>query len=232
MKPVFQMPFMCSQTWRASTYQNHSPDSDSIDLMRFSGASNISLGEAVFASADGTVKEAYDTNDIPDVAPYGSVVTIDHGDSWKTQYVHLNDALSVKKNDKVVRGQRIGSIAKVAGLDPHLHYVQMKNDKAVRVTFNGVAIGVHAGAKKADGTFPTQNLTSANCPTGITKKVLDNGTSATCKKGAGLRATVKCLIPKLDKVVAKHGSWVGAKGTSTVHCAGSQQATGHGFETS
>jgi murein DD-endopeptidase MepM/ murein hydrolase activator NlpD len=232
MKPVFQMPFMCHQTWRASTYQNHSPDSDSIDLKRFSGSTNISAGEQVFASADGTVVEAYDTNDSTDPPPYGSVVTIDHGDSWKTQYVHLNDALSVKKDDKVVCGQRIGSVGTIAGLEPHLHYVQMKNGNAVRVTFNGTAIAVHAGAKKPDGTFPTQNLTSANCPTGITKKVLDNGTSVTCKKGAGLRATVKCFIPKLDKTVTKHGSWVGAKGTSKVQCPGSQEATGFGYEIS
>ena len=230
MKPLFQMPFMCHQTWRASTRDEHAPDPDSIDLLRFKGASNISAGEPVFASADGTVVEAYDTDS--EDPPYGSVVTIDHDGVWKTQYVHLNDALSVKKDDKVVCGQRIGSVGSIAGLAPHLHYVQMKNGKAGRVAFDGVAIGVHAGAKKPDGTYPTQNLTSANCPTGITKKILDNGTSATCKKGAGLRATVKCFIPKLDKTVTKHGPWVGAKGTSKVHCPGSQQATGHGFETS
>ena len=42
--------------------------------------------------------------------------------------------------------------------------------------FDGVAIGVNAGAEESnDGTYPTQNLTIANCPTGITKRILDNG---------------------------------------------------------
>ena len=95
MKPVFQMPFMCHQTWMASTYDGHAPDQDSIDLRRFKGASNISAGEPVFASADGTVVEAYDTH--RKKPPYGSVVTIDHDGVWKTQYVHLNDALAIKK---------------------------------------------------------------------------------------------------------------------------------------
>ena len=61
MKPKFQMPFMYRQTWRASTYDGHAPDQDSIDLIRFSGGKNVSLGEPVFASADGTVVEAHDT---------------------------------------------------------------------------------------------------------------------------------------------------------------------------
>jgi murein DD-endopeptidase MepM/ murein hydrolase activator NlpD len=230
MKPVFQMPFMYHQTWRASTYDGHSPDQDSIDLIRFSGASNISAGQPVFASADGTVVEAHDTqNKSP---PYGSVVTIDHDGVWKTQYVHLDDALSVKKGDKVVRGQRIGSVGKIAGLTPHLHYVQIQNGNAVRVTFNGSAINVHAGAKKPDGTYPTQNLTSANQPIGITKKMLDNGASATCQKGAGLRAKIRCFIPKLNKSITKYGNWVGAKGTSKVTAPASQEITSYGFEVS
>jgi len=182
------------------------------------------------ASADGKVVEAYDTDS--EDPPYGSVVTIEHDSVWKTQYVHLNDALAVKKGDTVVRGQRIGTVGQIAGLEPHLHYVQLQHGQAVRITFNGVAIAVHAGAKKPDGTYPTQNLTSANAPTGITKTALENGTTAKCQKGAGLRATVKCFFPKLNKHVTKHGPWVGAKGTSTVKCAGSQEATGHGYETS
>ena len=97
MKPLFQMPFMCHQTWRASTRDEHAPDPDSIDLIRFEGASNISAGETgLRLSPDGTVVEVYDTDS--EAPPYGSVVTIDHDGVWKTQYVHLNDALSVKKD--------------------------------------------------------------------------------------------------------------------------------------
>ena len=43
MKPKFQMPFMYRQTWRASTYDGHAPDQDSIDLIRFSaGKTSVS----------------------------------------------------------------------------------------------------------------------------------------------------------------------------------------------
>ena len=230
MKPKFQMPFMYRQTWRASTYDGHAPDQDSIDLIRFSGGKNVSLGEPVFASADGTVVEAHDTKG--ESPPYGSVVTIKHDDEWKTQYVHLDDALSVKNNDKVVRGQRIGSVGNIPNLEHHLHYVQIQNGKAVRVTFDGAAIGVHAGAKKPDGTYPTQNLKSNNLPTGITKKSLDNGASVTCDRGAGLRVKLTSFFPKLNKKITKHGPWVGAKGISKAHIPGSQEMTGYGPELS
>ena len=120
----------------------------------------------------------------------------------------------------------------IAGLEHHLHYVQIQNGNAVRVTFDGVAIGVHAGAKKPDGAYPTQNLKSNNRPTGITKKSLDNGASVTCERGAGLRVKLTSLIPKLDKKVTKHGPWVGAKGISTAHIPGSQEITSYGPELS
>jgi len=229
------MPFMCHQKWRASTYETHAPDQDSIDLKRFSGSSNISAGEPVFASAGGTVVEAHGTN--AESPPYGSVVTIDHGDGWKTQYVHLDDSLSVKKDDKVVRGQKIGSVGgqiEIFGTkNAHLHYVQLKNGNAVRVTFNGVAIGVHAGAKKPDGSYPTENLISANCPTGITAKSDgEKEASATCKEGAGVRARVTCVLPHTGAVSTKRGPWVGAKATSKAKCSGGQVATSAGYEIS
>lgn len=167
MKPAFQLPFKCGETWRASTYDGHYPDQDSLDLLRFSGNTNVSADDDVLASAAGTVIEAFDTNDEDE--PYGSVVTIQHEGEWKSQYVHLDDALSVKKDDKVVRGQKIGTVGgkiKIFGTkDAHLHYVQWKGESGVRTTFNGVDSAVHAGAQKdAAGNYPTENLVSANCP--------------------------------------------------------------------
>src|SRR5262249_27521168 len=156
MKPVFQMPFMCHQTWLATTYAGHAPNPNSIDLRQYNGSTNISAGVGVFATADGTVIEAHDTKTAKPI-PYGSVVTIDHDGVWQSQYVHLDDALSVKVGDQVVCGQRIGLVGNIAGIEPHLHYVQLQSGSAVRVTFNGVAVAVHAGAKKPDGTYPSQN---------------------------------------------------------------------------
>jgi hypothetical protein len=218
MEP-FQMPFMNSQKWRASTYDGHAPDQDSIDLLRFNGSSNnISAGEPVFASAAGTVVEAFGTSDKS--PPYGSVVTIDHGGGWKTQYVHLNDVLSVQKGDDVVRGQKIGKVGQISGLAPHLHYVQLKEGNAVRINFNGIPINVHAGAKKPDGTYPKQDLVSANTPVGIKQKV-GSGQSVTCAQGAGLRASVTCVNIHTQEDYTKNGPWVGAKATSSVQCAAS-----------
>ena len=173
MKPAFQLPFKCGQTWRASTYgptpdkpnQHHSPDSDALDMKRLSDNSNISANEDVLASAAGTVIEAHDTNS--EDPPYGGVVTVQHEGEWKTQYVHLDNALSVKKNDKVIRGQKIGVVGgkiEIFGTEnAHLHYVQFKGDSGVRATFNGVDTSVHAGAGDAKGNYPTENLISANC---------------------------------------------------------------------
>ena len=89
-RPPFQLPFKCGQTWRASTYDGHYPDQDSLDLLRFQGTTNISADQDVLASAAGTVIEAHDTNS--EDPPYGSVVTIEHEGGWKTQYIHLDDA--------------------------------------------------------------------------------------------------------------------------------------------
>jgi len=227
MKPLCQMPFMYHQQWRASTYDGHYPDQDSIDL---SLVDVSSAGQPVFASAGGTVIEAHDTN--AETRPYGSVVTIDHGDGCKTQYVHLDDQLSVKVKQTVVRDQKIGLVGTVAGLTPHLHYVQMKDGKAVRVTFNGVAIGVHAGAKKPNGTYPTEVLISNNCPTGITVNGIARGSSVTCKAGAGVRATVTCENLHTHKEVTRRGPWVSANATSKVNGVPGQLITDQGYEIS
>ena len=167
VRPPFQLPFKCGQTWRASTYDGHYPDQDSLDLLRFDRTTNISAGEDVLASAAGKVIEAHDTNS--EDPPYGSVVTIEHEGDWKTQYIHLDDALSVKKHDKVGRGQKIGTvggnIAIFGKANAHLHYTQWSGSSGVRSVFNGVATAVHAGAAKdANGNYPTENLVSANCP--------------------------------------------------------------------
>ena len=167
VRPPFQLPFKCGQTWRASTYDGHYPDQDSLDLLRFDRTTNISAGEDVLASAAGKVIEAHNTNS--EDPPYGSVVTIEHEGDWKTQYIHLDDALSVKKDDKVGRGQKIGTvggnIAIFGTANAHLHYTQWSGSSGVRSVFNGVATAVHAGAAKdANGNYPTENLVSANCP--------------------------------------------------------------------
>ena len=74
----------------------------------------------------------------------------------------------MKKDDKVGRGQKIrtvgGKIAIFGKANAHLHYTQWFGSNGVRAVFNGVATAVHAGAKDANGNYPTENLVSANCP--------------------------------------------------------------------
>src|SRR5262245_21723587 len=167
MKPAFQLPFKCGQTWRASTYNGHAPDQDSLDLLQFSDGANVSADQEVLASAAGKVIEAHNTES--EDPPYGSVITIQHEGEWQSQYVHLDDTLAVQKEHFVTRGQKIatvgGKIAIFGTANAHLHYVQLKGaGNAVRCTFNGVDTKVYSGAENPDGTYPTENIVSANCP--------------------------------------------------------------------
>jgi murein DD-endopeptidase MepM/ murein hydrolase activator NlpD len=59
------------------------------------------------------------------------MVLIDHGYGYKTVYAHL-DKMSVKKGQKVTRGETIGTVGS-SGLSmaPHLHYEVHKNGKPV-----------------------------------------------------------------------------------------------------
>src|SRR5215217_8233660 len=212
-RPAFQMPFMCHQKWLASTYDGHYPDQDSIDLRRYSGNTNVSHGAPVFASAGGTVSEVGSDW-------YGDWVYIDHGGGWKTHNIHINKLAAMVKGTVVVRGEKIGSVGTFSPMEPHLHYTQLKDDQAVRAVFNQVAIAVHAGAKKSDGSYPMQTITIANYPTGSTKKTTPAGSggSVTCTAGAGVRVVVQCLTPWKQIEYTRRGPWVGATDVSAAHC--------------
>ena len=73
-------------------------------------------GVTVVATADGIVKNSkrYGT--------FGNFVEIDHGNGYVTKYAHLRNR-SVKKGEKVSRGQKIGTIGNTGrSTAPHLHY--------------------------------------------------------------------------------------------------------------
>lgn len=74
-------------------------------------------GTRIFATADGTVKEAARRN-----SSSGLTVTIDHGNGYQTRYGHLS-AASVKRGQKVNRGDIIALSGNTGlSLAPHLHY--------------------------------------------------------------------------------------------------------------
>lgn len=73
-------------------------------------------GDAVYASADGTVTKAGAGQG------YGNVVYIDHGQGFETRYAHLM-AFTAMQGQRVRKGQQIGIMGNTGvGTGPHLHF--------------------------------------------------------------------------------------------------------------
>jgi murein DD-endopeptidase MepM/ murein hydrolase activator NlpD len=84
-----------------------------------------SNGTAVFATADGVVK------DVRVSETFGKVVEIDHGYGLLTLYAHLN-GFKVKKGQLVKRGNIIGEVGNTGlSCGEHLHYEVHVNGKEV-----------------------------------------------------------------------------------------------------
>lgn len=83
----------------------------------------------VLAACSGTVTEIY-TNSLE-----GTVIKINHKDSYTTLYGSLNEAIDVKIGDTVVAGQKLGTISTSAGNESltgaHLHFQLIKNNSDV-----------------------------------------------------------------------------------------------------
>lgn len=79
-------------------------------------------GEPVYASDKGVVSEVVKSR-----KGLGNVVTIDHGNGYRTRYAHLAD-IEVRKGRIVKKGTRIGYVG-VSGnsFAPHLHYEVLKD---------------------------------------------------------------------------------------------------------
>ena len=62
---------------------------------------------------------------------YGTNIIIDHGYGYESLYAHMHEVF-VKKGDKVIRGQKIGTVGSTGtSTAPHLHYEVRINRKAV-----------------------------------------------------------------------------------------------------
>ena len=78
-------------------------------------------GTPVYAAGDGRVVDAGYTR------PNGNYVFIQHGEGFKTHYLHLNKK-RVKRGDRVKQGQVIGTVGSTgAATGPHLHYEFLVN---------------------------------------------------------------------------------------------------------
>jgi len=83
------------------------------------------IGTPVKATANGIVSKAHFDN------RFGNYIEIDHGYGYKTVYAHLNN-ISVKKGEKVHRGQEIGGVGNTGrSTAAHLHYEVKRNDKTL-----------------------------------------------------------------------------------------------------
>ena len=80
---------------------------------------------SVFASEAGTVSEVgYDRLN-------GNYVKISHDDGYETRYYSLSDDLKVKKGDKVIKGQLLGTMSATQATESldgnHLHFEMSKD---------------------------------------------------------------------------------------------------------
>jgi hypothetical protein len=88
------------------------------------------VGTEVYATGKGVVEEVVSSR-----IGYGKMIVINHGFGYKTLYAHLDD-FTVKKNDKVARGQVIGYVGNTGkSVGPHLHYEVIKRGEKVNPVF-------------------------------------------------------------------------------------------------
>ena len=128
--PAHQMPFPCNQVWSGTTFTTHNPQ-NAVDLNR-SGDD----GDAVLASAGGTISRVENEGS----TSYGLWIEINHGNGYRSRYAHLSGEW-VTLGASVAAGQQIGTVGSSGGATgPHLHYEQITNGSAVRISFNGSQI--------------------------------------------------------------------------------------------
>jgi murein DD-endopeptidase MepM/ murein hydrolase activator NlpD len=83
-------------------------------------------GTPVTAADNGVVAEV--TNEL---AGFGNLVLIRHADGWMTIYAHL-DEVSVARNARVTRGQRIGTVGETGTVtEPQLHFEVLRQSRRV-----------------------------------------------------------------------------------------------------
>lgn len=121
------MPVKGTDIYRISSHYGHRTD-PFYKVTKFHGGIDFSgpVGTGIYATGDGVVSMVEQNK-----RGYGNNIIIDHGYGYKTRYAHLH-SFSVKKGDKVQRGQEIGKMGNTGkSTAPHLHYEVIKNKKTV-----------------------------------------------------------------------------------------------------
>ena len=87
---------------------------------------SVPLGTSVHAAESGTV--AYAGSELKG---YGNLILLRHDNGWVTAYAH-NDQLTVKRGDKVQRGQVIATAGRTGSVDqPQVHFELRQGSKPV-----------------------------------------------------------------------------------------------------
>ena len=121
------MPVKGTDIYRISSHYRHRTD-PFYKVTKFHGGIDFSgpVGLGIYATGDGVVSRVESNK-----SGYGNNIVVDHGYGYKTRYAHLH-SFSVKKGDKVKRGQEIGKMGNTGkSTAPHLHYEVIKNNKTV-----------------------------------------------------------------------------------------------------
>ncbi len=175
-RPVFKQPFLCAQSWDASTYEGHGPDPDSLDFGYWRDRStkaineteNLSNNQYILASAAGTVER----DDIVPDDVNGQVrrIKIAHSDGWATNYLHaIIEPPFLKPGRKVAMGEVIARTGRsgTGFANDHIHYTQRNpSNEGVRVQFDGVNVRTHEGDSSTWDLWlsdQAERIRSANC---------------------------------------------------------------------
>lgn len=124
-KPTFAYPLQGEVVLPYSI--DHAIYDPTLEQYRTNASISLSAetGTEVKAAADGTVQE------IAEDAETGKTITIAHKDGWLTTYGQLEDAVKVKKGEKVTQGQAIGAVDEPtkygAALGSHLEFAMEQN---------------------------------------------------------------------------------------------------------
>jgi murein DD-endopeptidase MepM/ murein hydrolase activator NlpD len=136
---------------RRYTYDGHKGTDIAVRDMRA-----VAAGVDVVAAAPGVVRGARDGMTDIDVSvagkdsvkgrECGNGVVIDHGGGWETQYCHMRKgSVVVKRDDKVVAGQKLGSVGHSGEAEfPHLH-LSVRHDGQIVDPFVGIGRQANCG---------------------------------------------------------------------------------------
>ena len=119
-------PVQSSEAWISSSFSRSrfhpvllvNRPHPGVDISAAAGTPILATGKGVVVSAGNR-------------SGYGKTVEIDHGYGYRTLYAHVG-ALSVKKGQRVDRGDVLGEVGKTGlATAPHLHYEVLVNDRQV-----------------------------------------------------------------------------------------------------